>query len=80
MSRAREQTDTPFVFSRRPQQVPDPDRTARAPADFDDPKLEQNRQIVFRYVNAAGEVADRRTERSSSRSPASAVNAATSSA
>jgi phosphoribosylformylglycinamidine synthase len=57
-----EQTDTPFTLACRPQQV------LRVPVAhgegnyFTTPeelkKLEQNRQIVFRYVNAAGETTD----------------------
>jgi len=57
-----EQTDTPFTLASRPQQV------LRMPIAhgegnyFTTPdelrKLEQNRQIVFRYVNAAGDVTD----------------------
>jgi len=57
-----EQTDTPFTFACRPQQV------LRIPIAhgegnyFTTPDqfrhLEQNRQIVFRYVNASGEATD----------------------
>jgi phosphoribosylformylglycinamidine synthase len=57
-----EQTDTPFTVACRPQQV------LRIPIAhgegnyFTTPddlrKLEQNRQIVFRYVNASGEVTE----------------------
>src|ERR671914_646946 len=57
-----EQTDTPFTLACRPHQV------LRMPIAhgegnyFTTPeelrRLQQNRQIVFRYVNAAGEVAD----------------------
>ena len=57
-----EQTDTPFTFACRPQQV------LRIPIAhgegnyFTTPealgRMEQNRQVVFRYVNAAGVVTD----------------------
>jgi phosphoribosylformylglycinamidine synthase I len=57
-----EQTDTPFTFACRPQQV------LRIPIAhgegnyFTTPeeigRMEQNRQIIFRYVNAAGVVTD----------------------
>lgn len=57
-----EQTDTPFTFACRPQQV------LRIPIAhgegnyFTTPeelgRMEQNRQVIFRYVNAAGIVTD----------------------
>jgi phosphoribosylformylglycinamidine synthase len=57
-----EQTDTPFTLACRPRQVM---RIPIAHGEgnyFTTPeelrKLEQNRQIVFRYVNEAGEVTD----------------------
>ena len=60
-----EQTDTPFTLACRPQQVlripiaHGEGTTSRRQTSFGE--LEQNRQIVFRYVNAAGAV-DRRRE------------------
>ena len=57
-----EQTDTPFTFTCRPQQVlkiPIAHGEGNYFATREDVRrLEQNRQIVFRYVNPAGDTTD----------------------